>query len=44
MHGKNQKANLVHLYIHLVKTFALIFNSKIIFLKNQKILIQKSFS
>ena len=29
MHGKSQKANLVHLYIHLVVTFALILNSKI---------------
>ena len=31
MQGKNQKANLVHLYIHLAETFALIINSKIIF-------------
>ena len=33
MHGKNQKANLVHLYIHLVETFALNLNSKIVFQK-----------
>ena len=30
MHGKNQKANLVHQYMHLVETFALILNSKIV--------------
>ena len=33
MHGKNQKANLVHLYTHLKETFALIINSKIVFQK-----------
>ena len=33
MHGKNQKTNLVDLYIHLVETFALILNSKIVFKK-----------
>ena len=29
--GKNQKTNLVHLYTHLVETFPLILNSKIVF-------------
>ena len=33
MHGKKQNANLVGLYIHLVETFALIPNSKIVFKK-----------
>ena len=33
MHGKKQNANLVHLYKHLVETFALILNSKIVFKK-----------
>ena len=33
MHGKNQKTNLVHLYIHLVETFASILSSKIVFKK-----------
>ena len=28
MHGKKQNTSLVHLYMHLVETFALIFNSK----------------
>ena len=28
MHGKKQNTNLVYLHIHLVKTFALILNSK----------------
>ena len=31
MHGKNLKTSLVHLYINLVETFALIFNLKIFF-------------
>ena len=31
VHGKSQKRNLVHLYINLVETFALILNSKIVF-------------
>ena len=29
--SKNQKTNLVHLYINLVETFALILNLKIVF-------------
>ena len=33
MHGKNQIANLVQLYIHLVETFASVLNSKIVFQK-----------
>ena len=33
MQGKNQKANLVHSYMQLPETFALIINSKIIFQK-----------
>ena len=32
VHGKNQKINLVHLYINLVETFALIFNAKVPFM------------
>ena len=32
VHGKNQKTNLVHLYINLVETFALIFNAKVPFM------------
>ena len=46
MHGKNQKGNLVHLYIHLVETFALIFNSKIVFQKPfwLKLLILKKYT
>ena len=31
VHSKNQKTNLVHLYINLVETFALILNLKIVF-------------
>ena len=31
VHSKNQKTNLVHLYINLVETFALILNSTIVF-------------
>ena len=31
MPGKYQKTNLVHLYIKLVETFALVLNSKIVF-------------
>ena len=31
MHPKKQNTNLVYLYIHLVETFALILNSKIVF-------------
>ena len=31
VHGKYQKTNLVHLYINLVETFALILNSKFVF-------------
>ena len=30
---QNQKTNLIHLYIHLVETFALILYSKIVFKK-----------
>ena len=30
---QNQKTNLIYLYIHLVKTFPLIFHSKIVFRK-----------
>ena len=33
MHDKNKKTNLLHLYIHLVETFALILNSKVVFKK-----------
>ena len=33
MHGKTKKTNLIHLYIHLVETYALILHSKIIFKK-----------
>ena len=33
MHGKRQNRNLVYLYMHLVETFGLICNSKIIFKK-----------
>ena len=33
MHGKNQKTDLVYVYIYLVETFALILNSKIVFQK-----------
>ena len=32
MHDKNKK-NLLHLYIHLVETFALILNSRVVFKK-----------
>ena len=31
--GQNQKTNLIHLYIHLVETFALLLHSKIVFKK-----------
>ena len=31
VHAKNQKTNLVHLYINLAETFALILNLKIVF-------------
>ena len=31
IHSKDQKTNLVYLYINLVETFALILNSKIVF-------------
>ena len=33
IHGKKQNTNLVYLYIHLVETFALVLNSKIILKK-----------
>ena len=33
MHRKNQKTNLVHLYIHLVETFYLILKLKIVLKK-----------
>ena len=33
MHGKKRYTNMVHLYIQLVETFALILNSKIVFKK-----------
>ena len=31
VHSKNQKTNLVHLYLNLVENFALILNLKIVF-------------
>ena len=33
IHGKNKKEIMVHLYIYLVETFALILNSNIVFKK-----------
>ena len=43
MHGRNQKTNLAHLYVHLVETFTLILNSKTVFNKllGLKLLILK---